>query len=110
MDEIEKQEKKITGYALEKLSLLQGLEILGPGIEDRGGVISFFIQDIHAHDVAQILDSVGIAVRAGHHCAQPLHDRYNLPATTRASFYLYNTEDEVDSLVEGIARVKSIFA
>ncbi|MEJ2447115.1 MAG: cysteine desulfurase [Anaerolineales bacterium] len=110
MDEIEKQEKKITGYALEKLSLIQGLEILGPGIEDRGGVISFFIQDIHAHDVAQILDSVGIAVRAGHHCAQPLHDHYNLPATTRASFYLYNTEDEVDRLVEGIARVKSIFA
>jgi len=110
MDEIEKQEKKITGYALEQLSLIQDLEVLGPGIEERGGVISFFIQDIHAHDVAQILDSVGIAVRAGHHCAQPLHDHYNLPATSRASFYLYNTEDEVDRLVEGIARVKSIFA
>jgi cysteine desulfurase / selenocysteine lyase len=110
MDEIEKHEKKITGYALEKLSLIQDLEILGPGIEERGGVISFFIQDIHAHDVAQILDSVGIAVRAGHHCAQPLHDHYNLSATSRASFYLYNTEDEVDRLVEGIAKVKSIFA
>lgn len=110
MDEIEKQERKITGYALESLSLIQDLEILGPGIEERGGVVSFFIQGIHAHDVAQILDSVGIAVRAGHHCAQPLHDHYNLPATSRASFYLYNTEDEVDRLVEGIAKVKSIFA
>jgi cysteine desulfurase / selenocysteine lyase len=110
MDEIEKQEKKITGYALEKLSVIPDLDILGPGIEERGGVISFIIKGIHAHDVAQILDSVGIAIRAGHHCAQPLHDRFNLPATSRASFYLYNTEEEVDCLVEGIDKVKSIFA
>jgi cysteine desulfurase/selenocysteine lyase len=110
MAEIERQEKRITGYALEKLSLISDLEILGPGIEEKGGVVSFYIEDIHAHDVAQILDSVGIAVRAGHHCAQPLHIRFNLPATTRASFYLYNTEDEVDRLVEGIKKVKSIFA
>ena len=110
MSAIEEQEKKITGYALEKLSMIPDLEILGPGIEEKGGVISFHIKDIHAHDVAQVLDSVGIAVRAGHHCAQPLHTHYNLPATSRASFYLYNTEEEVDRLVDGINKAKSIFA
>ncbi|MFN2113213.1 MAG: cysteine desulfurase [Anaerolineales bacterium] len=110
MSEIEKQEKRITGYALERLSMIPELEILGPGIEEKGGVISFAVKGIHAHDVAQVLDSVGIAVRAGHHCAQPLHTRYDLPATSRASFYLYNTEDEVDRLVEGIDKAKAIFA
>lgn len=110
MAEIEKQEKRITGYALERMALIPDVEILGPGIEEKGGVISFTIKGIHAHDVAQVLDSVGIAVRAGHHCAQPLHIRYDLPATSRASFYLYNTEDEVDRLVEGIDQAKAIFA
>ncbi len=110
MEEIEKSEKKLTGYALERLSQIPGLHVLGPGIEDRGGVVSFYLQDIHAHDVAQILDSEGIAVRAGHHCAQPLHTKFNLPATSRASFYIYNTEQEIDRLVEGIQKVKSIFA
>jgi cysteine desulfurase/selenocysteine lyase len=110
MAEIEKQERKITGYALERLSVIPGLKVLGPGIEDKGGVVSFFIEGIHAHDVAQVLDSVGIAVRAGHHCAQPLHNRFNLPATSRASFYLYNTEEEVDRLVDGIHKTKAIFA
>jgi cysteine desulfurase/selenocysteine lyase len=110
MAEIEKQERKITGYALERLSLIPGLKVLGPGIEDKGGVVSFYIEGIHAHDVAQVLDSVGIAVRAGHHCAQPLHNRFNLPATSRASFYLYNTEEEVDRLVDGINKTKAIFA
>ena len=110
MAEIEKQERKITGYALERLSVIPGLKVLGPGIEDKGGVVSFYIEGIHAHDVAQVLDSVGIAVRAGHHCAQPLHNRFNLPATSRASFYLYNTEEEVDRLVDGIHKTKAIFA
>jgi len=110
MDRIERHERSLTGYAIEKLSQIPDLHILGPGIEEKGGVVAFYIKDIHAHDVAQILDSKGIAVRAGHHCAQPLHAKYNLPATSRASLYLYNTEEEVDLLVDGIHRVKEIFA
>jgi cysteine desulfurase/selenocysteine lyase len=110
MDRLERYERSLTGYALEKLSQISDLHILGPDIEEKGGVVSFYIKDIHAHDVAQILDSKGIAVRAGHHCAQPLHTKFNLPATSRASFYLYNTEEEVDRLVDGIHKVKEIFA
>ncbi len=110
MQAIERQERALTGYALERLAQISDLTILGPYQEEKGGVVSFTIKGIHAHDVAQILDSVGIAVRAGNHCAQPLHIRFNLPATTRASFYLYNTENEVDHLVAGIQKVKEIFA
>ncbi len=110
MDKIERHERSLTGYAIEKLSQISDLHILGPDIEEKGGVIAFYIKDIHAHDVAQILDSKGIAVRAGHHCAQPLHIKFNLPATSRASLYLYNTKEEVDRLVDGIHKVKEIFA
>lgn len=110
MDQIERHERSLTGYAIEKLSQISDLHILGPNIEEKGGVVAFYIKDIHAHDVAQILDSVGIAVRAGHHCAQPLHTKFNLPATSRASLYLYNTREEVDRLIEGIHKVKEIFA
>jgi cysteine desulfurase/selenocysteine lyase len=110
MDAVERHERSLTGIAIEKLSLIPELEILGPDIEDRGGVIAFYIDGIHAHDVAQILDSLGIAVRAGHHCAQPLHTKFNLPATSRASFYIYNTVDEIDRLVDGIQKVISVFA
>jgi cysteine desulfurase/selenocysteine lyase len=110
MDRIERHERSLTGYAMEALSRIPELHLLGPGIEDRGGVVAFYIDEIHAHDVAQILDSLGVAVRAGHHCAQPLHTKFNLPATSRASLYLYNTRDEVDSLVAGIQKVKQIFA
>jgi cysteine desulfurase/selenocysteine lyase len=109
MEEVEKQERILTGYALERLSLIPELHILGPGIEEKGGVVSFSIDGIHAHDVAQILDSEGIAVRAGHHCAQPLHLKYGLPATSRASFYFYNTSEEIDRLVEGIHKAIAIF-
>ncbi len=110
MDQVERHERSVTGYAIEELSRIPDLHILGPGIEEKGGVVAFYIKDIHAHDVAQILDSKGIAVRAGHHCAQPLHIKFDLPATSRASFYLYNTKEEVDRLVEGIQKVKDIFA
>jgi cysteine desulfurase/selenocysteine lyase len=110
MDFVEAHERSLTGIAIEKLSLIPDLEILGPDIEERGGVIAFFIKGIHAHDVAQILDSLGIAVRAGHHCAQPLHTKFNLPATSRASLYIYNTVDEIDRLVDGIHKVISVFA
>lgn len=109
MEEVEKQERILTGYALEKLSGIPKLHVIGPGIEEKGGVVSFYLEGIHAHDVAQILDSEGIAVRAGHHCAQPLHIKFGLPATSRASMYFYNTEEEIDHLVTGIHKVQKIF-
>jgi cysteine desulfurase/selenocysteine lyase len=109
MSSIEEHERKLTGYALERLSLIPDLHLLGPSIEDKGGVVAFYIDGIHAHDVAQVLDGQGIAVRAGHHCAQPLHEKFGLPASARASMYLYNTEEEIDQLISGIQKVKEIF-
>jgi len=109
MDRIEEHEKLLTNYALEKLLDLPDLTVLGPPAEEKGGVVAFYIKDIHAHDVAQILDGDGIAVRAGHHCAQPLHTKFNLPATTRASMYLYNTIEDIDRLLAGLQKVRDIF-
>lgn len=109
MEAIAAHERHITEYALERLGTIPGLRIVGPPAASRGGVVAFALQGVHPHDVAQILDRQGIAVRAGHHCAQPLHERLGLPATTRASFYLYNLREEVDALVEGIYAVKRIF-
>jgi len=109
MDQIEEHERLLTNYTLEKLQEIPDLTVLGPAADKKGGVISFHIKDIHAHDVAQILDGDGIAVRAGHHCAQPLHTKFNLPATSRASMYLYNTLEDVDRFVDGIQKVKDIF-
>jgi cysteine desulfurase/selenocysteine lyase len=110
MDAVAQHEHEIGEYALERLEEIPGLKVLGPGMDHKGAVFSFVMPGIHAHDAAQILDSVGIAVRAGHHCAMPLHNKYDIPATSRASFYIYNTMDEVDKLVEGIYKVKEIFA
>lgn len=110
MDGIAAHEHEVTEYALERLEEIPGVRVYGPAAGQRGGVTSFTLDDIHPHDVAQILDRGGVAIRAGHHCAQPLHEKLGLPATSRASFYLYNTKDEVDKLVEGIYRVKEIFA
>ena len=109
MDAIQTHEKSITEYAYDRLSEISGIRILGPSAEERGGVISFTLNGVHPHDIAQILDSEGIAVRAGHHCAMPLHLRLNAQASTRASFYLYNTLEDVDALVSGIQKVKEIF-
>lgn len=103
-------EKEITQYAMKRLADVKGLNILGPAAEKRGGVIAFTLEGIHPHDIAQILDEDGIAVRAGHHCAMPLHDRYNLPATTRASFYLYNQRTDVDKLAESLNKVIRLFS
>jgi cysteine desulfurase/selenocysteine lyase len=109
MDHVAAHERQITQYAMERIAEIPGLHIFGPSVEHKGGVIAFAMEDVHPHDVAQILDSDGIAVRAGHHCAMPLHQKYNLPATTRASFYLYNTNDEVDKLVSGLLKVRRLF-
>lgn len=109
MDAIAGHEQQIIKYALEQLSQVKGVKVIGPEARFKGGVVAFTLEGVHPHDVAQILDSDGIAVRAGHHCAMPLHDKYGLPATTRASFYLYNTESEVDKLVSGLLKVQKVF-
>jgi cysteine desulfurase/selenocysteine lyase len=109
MDQVEAHERKLIGYALERLEEVPGVRVFGPPASEKGGVASFTFEGVHPHDVAQILDSDGIAVRAGHHCAMPLHEKFHLPATTRASFYLYNLPHEVDRLIEGLYKVKSIF-
>ncbi len=109
MEAIAAHEQWLVAYALERLAEIPGLRLLGPAASERGGVVAFALKGVHPHDVAQILDRYGIAVRAGHHCAQPLHEKFGLPATTRASFYLYNLPEEVDKLVEGIYAVKRIF-
>lgn len=109
MDAIAAYEHEIIAYALERLEEIPGVKVFGPAAEKKGGVVAFTLEGVHPHDVAQILDGEGVAVRAGHHCAQPLHEKFGLPATTRASFYLYNTRAEVDKLAEGIYKVKKIF-
>lgn len=110
MDAIAAHEHELTEYALERLEEIPGLKVFGPQASQKGGVAAFTLDCAHPHDVAQILDQDGIAVRAGHHCAQPLHEKFNIPATTRASFYLYSQLEEVDRLVEGIYKVKRMFA
>jgi cysteine desulfurase/selenocysteine lyase len=109
MDNILAHEKIVVDYALDRLSEIPGLTLYGPGPEHRNGVAAFTLQDVHAHDVAQLLDAEGVAVRAGHHCAMPLHRRLGVVATARASFYVYNTRDEVDALVEAIYNARRVF-
>ena len=109
---IREHEVRITAYALDRLQpfVARGLQLYGPArAEDRGGVISFNFADIHAHDLASILDLEGVCIRAGHHCAMPLHDKFNWPATARASFYLYSTEADVDTLVYALERAADVF-
>lgn len=109
MAAIAAHEHAVTVYALESLSELPDIHVLGPSADYKGGVVSFTMDGVHPHDVAQILDSSGIAIRAGHHCAMPLHDKLNIPASSRASFYLYNTNQEVDALVAGLQQVRKVF-
>ena len=107
MKQIQSRGKELTDYAMEKLKDIDGITIYGP--KERGAVISFNVDDIHAHDVAQILDSEGVAIRAGHHCCMPLMSVLGVPATARASFYLYNTEKEIDTFINAIHKVKKVF-
>ncbi len=109
MDDVAEHEHEITEYALERLEEIPGVKLFGPTADKKGGVAAFTLDGVHPHDVAQILDRDGIAIRAGHHCAQPLHEKFGIPASSRASFYLYNTKDEVDMLVNGIYKVKELF-
>lgn len=109
MAQVHVHEQQLIAYALERLEEVPGLHVYGPDAVHKGGVASFDFDGIHAHDLAQLLDAEGVAVRAGHHCAQPIHDHYGLTATTRASFYLYNTRAEVDALIEALYKAKQTF-
>ncbi|MCP3013358.1 cysteine desulfurase [Nocardiopsis dassonvillei] len=110
MDRVAGHEHALTEYALERIGALEGVRIVGPTeAVDRGGAVSFAVDDIHPHDVGQVLDDRGVEVRVGHHCAWPLHRRLGVVATTRASFYLYNTQEDVDALVEAIRAAQKFF-
>ena len=109
MDNVRKHEGELTVYTLNQLGKIDGITIYGPAVQNHSGVISFNIEGVHAHDVAQILGDMGICVRSGHHCAMPLHKRLGVPATARASFYLYNDESDIHAFIDGIKKVKKIF-
>jgi cysteine desulfurase/selenocysteine lyase len=110
MDDVRAHEEAITGYLLDGLASVRGVKVLGPTtVSERGGAVSFELDQVHPHDVAQLLDSRGIAVRAGHHCAKPAHHRYGVQASVRASTYLYTTPQEIDALVEGLEHTKKYF-
>jgi len=109
LDAVARHEHELVRYAYERLREIDGLTILGPAPEHRAGLVSFVLAQPHAHDVAQLLDQQGIAVRAGHHCTWPLHDRLGIAASTRASFYLYNTPGEVDLLVDVVRQIRDRF-
>ncbi|WP_409295199.1 cysteine desulfurase [Peribacillus sp. SCS-26] len=111
LDEIEAHEHKLAAYALDSMSQVEGITIYGPkNAGQRAGVITFNLDEVHPHDVATVLDADGIAVRAGHHCAQPLMRWLKVSSTARASFYLYNTEEDIDKLVEGLVKTKEYFS
>ena len=111
MDKILAHEHALTEYAVKRLGEVPDLRIIGPATaEDRGAAISFTLGDIHPHDVATVLDDEGVAVRAGHHCAMPLHEKLGVPASARASFHCYTVPEEIDALVRGLHRARKVFA
>ncbi len=110
LDTLERYERELLDYALPRLAEIPGVRLFGPPADRRAGIVSFEVHGVHPHDVAQILDWEGVAVRAGHHCNQPLMHRLGVPATTRASFYLYTVPEEVDRLVAGLHKVRKTFA
>jgi len=109
LDNIKQYDKELTKYALEKLSEIKEVEIYGPDMKNRVSLVAFNVRGVHAHDTASILDSEGVAIRAGHHCAMPLASALGIVASARASFYLYNTKEEIDRLAEGIKKVIKVF-
>ena len=111
MDKIEKHERELASYALEKMQKVKGFEVFGQddSVERRGGMISFTLKGSHPHDIAQILNDEGIAIRSGHHCTQPLHRKFKKSASARASFYLYNTKEEIDIMIKALDKVVKIF-
>lgn len=110
MDEIHAHEQELTKYCLEKLSAIPGVQIAGPlDTENRGGAVSFVVDGVHPHDLGQVLDDRGVCVRVGHHCAWPAHRSLGMQSTARASFYLYNTTEEIDALADGIVHAQEFF-
>ena len=109
-DAIHKYEQELTIYAHEQMSAIEGIEIYGPPKDRRAGVITFNLQDVHPHDVATAVDTEGVAVRAGHHCAQPLMKWLNVSSTARASFYIYNTKEDIDQLINALKQTKEFFS
>ncbi|WP_430504683.1 aminotransferase class V-fold PLP-dependent enzyme [Haloparvum sp. PAK95] len=110
MENVRAHEDLLAEYAYEQLSDLGGIEIYGPPGDERGGLVAFNVEGVHAHDLSSILNDYGIAIRAGDHCTQPLHDKLGAAASARASFYIYNTVEEVDALVDAVAEAKELFA
>lgn len=109
-DAIHEHEQALTEYAYEQVSQIEGIDIYGPDASHRAGILTFNLKDVHPHDVATALDTEGVAVRAGHHCAQPLMKWLDVSSTARASFYIYNTKEDIDQLVEGLKRTKEFFS
>lgn len=109
MDDVMAHEREITGYAMNRLREVPGLHILGPGLDERGGVISFTMDGMHPHDIAQVLDQEGVCVRAGHHCTKPLHRKLGMAASVRASFYVYTVKEEIDILAQGLLKTRALF-
>lgn len=109
MEVVAAHEHEVVTYALERMEEIPGVTVYGPGADYKGGVVTFTMDGIHPHDISQIMDSYGIAIRAGHHCAMPLHEKYQIPASARASFYLYNSRKEVDLLADAVYKVNELF-
>src|SRR5438477_4593580 len=109
LDAIEKHEHELVAYAMERLGEIAGVSVYGPPPERRAGIVSFNLENVHPHDVSQILDWENVAIRGGHHCTQPLMKRLGVAATCRASFYVYSIPDEVDRLVAGLLKAKHAF-
>jgi cysteine desulfurase/selenocysteine lyase len=109
MDAVWAHDRELADYALARIAEVPGARVLGPGAGRRGGVIAFTLGEVHPHDIATVLDSRGIAVRAGHHCAQPLHARLGVPASARASFHCYSLREDVDALIDGLHLVRKVF-
>jgi cysteine desulfurase/selenocysteine lyase len=110
LDSIERHEHELAAYALERLGEVPDIKLYGPPVDRRAGIVSFNLGDLHPHDVAQVLDMEGVAIRAGHHCCQPLMQKLGVAATNRASFYLYTLPEEIDRLVDGLRKAQKVFS
>jgi cysteine desulfurase/selenocysteine lyase len=110
MEQVFAHDRELAAYAIARLSEIPDVRILGPAIEKRAGVVAFTVGNIHPHDVATVLDDEGVCVRAGHHCAMPLHEKLGVHASARASFHAYSLREEVDVMVQGVERARKLFA
>lgn len=110
MDNIFAHDRDLSAYAMQRMAELPGVTVLGPPADRRGGVVAFTVDGVHPHDVATVLDRDGVCVRAGHHCAMPLHDLLGVPASARASFHCYSLREDIDTFVAGLRKVQEVFA